>query len=141
MRRHIIEKHGKRQLRDKVFIELSQFGLPRRKIIRRSRHDTRRTAVRSDLSHADTFDNGGVGDAYQHGQTAVVDAAGLANHLVAQVVAQALLLTRRAQDEQSVHASCDEVFDQTFQTFHIQRVIVFQRGHQRRDNAAHRTFQ
>ena len=61
--------------------------------------------------------------------------------LLAQVIAQTLLFPGSPENKQSVHASGNEVFDQTFQTGNVQRVVAFQRSDQGWDDTTKGTFQ
>ena len=127
---HVIQEYGQGQLRHQLFVELCQLGLSCGEVVGWGTDDAVCAIVGSLPGQAYALFYRGVGDTGQQGQSTAVDAARLLDHLLADIVAEALLLARRTQYEQAVNATCNEVFYQSFQTFNVQCLVVLQWGYQ-----------
>ena len=138
---HVVEEDGQRQLRHQLLVELRQLGLTGGKVVGWGRNHAVSTVVGSLLCQSHALLDARVGDARQQRQASAVDAARLLDHLLADVVAQTLLLAGGSQHEEAVYATLDEVLYQPFQTLYVQCLVVLQRCYQRRNDAAQRSFE
>ena len=124
MSRHIIQEQGQRQLRQQIFIELDQFGLTCRKIIGRSRNDSIGPMISRYTGKVHALHNRGIRNTYQYRQPSFRYTTGIFNHFHPQFITETLRFTGSSQHKKSMYATCNEMFNQFLQTFHIQYIII-----------------
>ena len=83
----------------------------------------------------DAFDEGGVGDADQHGYASCDLTAYQFDEFITQPVGQALGFARRAEQENGVDSAGDEVLRESYGAFAVEFVVALERGNHRGDDA------
>jgi len=83
----------------------------------------------------DAFDEGGVGDADQHGYASCDLTAYQFDEFITQPVGQALGFARRAEQKNGVDSAGDEVFCKAYGAFAVEFVVALERGNHRGNDA------